>query len=546
MKYWFLVFPFYCVINILSFGYTEPINISPNTVAVFDDEQSIDDLTGQTDFDSLTDRRITIRWDYSGDKPVTDWHVYYRKGEGGYFYLDRTGNSNNLMHTWIDADVNVQYQFRVWGLYRNEQEKLRLIVLNQPGPMGYNLTGGNEINLKKIDNPDDIPVGTAIVVDDLSHGTDLSGGADYDSPLECVLALKFNPGNGDFTNVHIYVSVDGLNYSTLGQTGAVDIFYYRFDDKGTFSLLDNTWKNGPQDGTTYWFRIFALINGGGAVRMDTGPVKFWINPYPTSTRTLIPNLPVASNTPTPIITPTNTPESNLTIDLTLPFGAKPLEMRLIPAGTFMMGSPDNEQDHASDECPQHQVTISQPFFLGKYEVTQAQWQAIMGNSPSDYQGNNLPVEKVSWNDCQDFITALNQLGQGTFRLPTEAEWEYACRAGTTTRFYWGDDPDYSQIMDYAWNRNPDGTNEVGMKLPNAFGLYDMSGNVWEWCQDWFSLYSSNAQTDPTGPTGRGSLRIIRGGGWDNYAMYSRSAFRNCYLPTLSLNYLGFRLLRSYP
>ncbi|MBC7324568.1 MAG: formylglycine-generating enzyme family protein, partial [Moorella sp. (in: Bacteria)] len=125
-------------------------------------------------------------------------------------------------------------------------------------------------------------------------------------------------------------------------------------------------------------------------------------------------------------------------------------MVLIPAGTFMMGSPNNEQDRSSNEGPQHQVTLTKPFYLGKYEVTQAQWKAVMGSNPSYFRGNNLPVEQVSWNDCQTFIQRLNQLGQGTFRLPTEAEWEYACRAGTTTRFYWGDDPNYSQIGQYAW------------------------------------------------------------------------------------------------
>ncbi|RJP26266.1 MAG: formylglycine-generating enzyme family protein [Candidatus Omnitrophota bacterium] len=232
-------------------------------------------------------------------------------------------------------------------------------------------------------------------------------------------------------------------------------------------------------------------------------------------------------------------------------GAKPLEMVLIPAGTFMMGSPDNEQDRGPDEGPQHQVTITKPFYMGKYEVTQAQWQAVMGSNPSAFSNKpNHPVEKVSWTDCQTFITKLNGMGLGTFRLPTEAEWEYACRAGTTTSFYWGEDPNDSQIGHYAWysgNNTPSGTKEVGLKLPNAWGLLDMWGNAFEWCQDLYGSYPSNSQTDPTGPTG-GSSRVVRGGHWFGYARYCRSAYRMSRTPEPDYrdNYIGFRLRRSYP
>jgi formylglycine-generating enzyme required for sulfatase activity len=212
----------------------------------------------------------------------------------------------------------------------------------------------------------------------------------------------------------------------------------------------------------------------------------------------------------------------------LPAGAKPLEMVLIPAGTFTMGSPSNEKDRDSDEGPQHRVTISKDFYIGKYEVTQAQWKAVMGSNPSARKGDNLPVEQVSWDDCQAFIQKLNSmaLGVGTFRLPTEAEWEYACRAGTTTRLYWGDDPNYSQIGGYGWYwANSAGRNHpVGEKLPNAWGLFDMSGNVWEWCQDWYGPYPSGAQVDPTGPQS-GLYRVWRGGGRGDGAVYFRSARR---------------------
>ena len=236
----------------------------------------------------------------------------------------------------------------------------------------------------------------------------------------------------------------------------------------------------------------------------------------------------------------------ITIDLPgLPAGAKPLEMVLIPAGTFTMGSPSDEQDRDSDEGPQHQVTITKDFYMGKYEVTQTQWQAVMGNNPSYFSGTNNPVERVSWNDCQSFIGKLNALGLGTFRLPTEAEWEYACRAGTTTRFYWGNDPSYSEIGNYAWYGGNSGskTHEVGQRLPNDWGLYDMSGNVWEWCQDWYGSYPSGSQVDPTGQQS-GSSRVLRGGVWNLNAWWCRSAFRYWYWPVYTYYYIGFRVLVS--
>ncbi len=259
--------------------------------------------------------------------------------------------------------------------------------------------------------------------------------------------------------------------------------------------------------------------------------------------------------PSPTPTPIHFPGVTLTIPLpNLPAGAKPLEMMLIPAGTFTMGSPQseidalNEQNQTtwySEEGPQHQVTIRKPFYIGKYEITQAQWQAVMGNNPSYFSGKSKsPVERVYWKDCQTFITQLNQLGQGTFRLPTEAEWEYACRAGTTTRFYWGDDSGYSQIGQYAWyGDNAGQTQEAGFKLPNAWGLHDMSGNVWEWCQDWYGSYSPNAQNDPTGAE-NGSFRVVRGGSWGNRAWDCRSAIRMALYPDASENYIGFRVARN--
>jgi formylglycine-generating enzyme required for sulfatase activity len=198
------------------------------------------------------------------------------------------------------------------------------------------------------------------------------------------------------------------------------------------------------------------------------------------------------------------------------------------------------------------VTISQDFYLGKYEVTKAQWMAVMGITPWSEQDFVLndpdsPAVYISWNDCQDFIHALNQSGQGTFRLPSEAEWEYACRAGTTTRFYWGDDPNYKQIGSYAWYwgncSNEWYAHGIGLKKRNGRNLYDMSGNVWEWCQDWYGIYSSGAVTDPVG-SASGDAKVLRGGGWYYQGDTCRTAYRYKHTPVLRRNYFGFRLARN--
>ena len=220
-------------------------------------------------------------------------------------------------------------------------------------------------------------------------------------------------------------------------------------------------------------------------------------------------------------------------------------------------SPFHEGSDYFFEGPQHEVTLTQDFYLGKYVVTKRQWEALMGTTPWSGEWGvldnpNSPAVWVTWDDAQDFITALNAhiadtgQGAGTFRLPTEAEWEYACRAGTTTRFYWGDDPDYTQIGDYAWYSGNawDVGNQyahvVGLKLPNPFGLYDMSGNVWEWCQDWWGDYPEGPVTDPKGPDS-GSLRVHRGGSWSSSPGRCRSAHRYRSTSGLRGRNRGFRL-----
>ena len=215
----------------------------------------------------------------------------------------------------------------------------------------------------------------------------------------------------------------------------------------------------------------------------------------------------------------------------------------IPAGTFTMGDANGDDD----ETP-HQVTLTKGFELGVYEVTQEQYEQVMGSNPSEFKGPQHPVEKVSWDDAVEFCRKLSALPAEksagyVYRLPTEAEWEYACRAGTTTKYSFGDSE--SELGDYAWYNENSGrtTHSVGQKKPNGFGLYDMHGNVWEWCQDWYGDYPKGSTTDPTGAAS-GSARVHRGGCCYYDSVYCRSADRNWRAPGPRYADCGFRVLRS--
>jgi formylglycine-generating enzyme required for sulfatase activity len=239
----------------------------------------------------------------------------------------------------------------------------------------------------------------------------------------------------------------------------------------------------------------------------------------------------------------------------------------VSVGTFMMGSPGFEVGRGGDEV-QHEVTISKPFYMGKYEVTQKEWVAVMGTNPSNFKGDNLPVEQVRWYDAIKYCNALSVkegltpaytvFGKGVtwngnangYRLPTEAEWELACRAGTTSPFYTGNNITTNHANydgNYPYNGNTKGvyrgkTWDVGSGTPNPWGLYDMSGNVWEWCWDWYGSYSTSSVTDPLGASS-GPHRVLRGGSWGSSGQYLRSAYRGYYTPFLRYDYLGFRLVR---
>ncbi len=242
-------------------------------------------------------------------------------------------------------------------------------------------------------------------------------------------------------------------------------------------------------------------------------------------------------------------------DVTIPLSEDvDLDMIWIRSGTFTMGSPEDELGRYDDET-QHKVTLTQGYWLGKYEVTQAQYEAVMGTNPSVTQGDDLPVQKVSWNDAMEFCATLTKIEKAAGRLPfgyeytlpTEAQWEYACRAGTTTALNNGKNlsseekcPEMDEVGWYVGNSD-ETTHPVGQKKPNAWGLYDMHGNVYEWCLDWYGEDEpASSVTDPTGPE-TGSSRMIRGGTWNEVATFCRSAFRNYVLPTASDSYIGFRV-----
>jgi len=253
--------------------------------------------------------------------------------------------------------------------------------------------------------------------------------------------------------------------------------------------------------------------------------------------------PPSMKPPAPPSVPLSTPaQAGRTVDNSIG-----IKLTLIPAGEFQMGSPGSDSDALDSEKPQHTVRITKPLYLGVTEVTQEQYERVMGTNPANFKGAQLPAENMSWEDAVEFCRKLSSLpaersAGRVYRLPTEAEWEYACRAGSKTKWSFGDSE--SSLGDYAWYGSNSGSRQaVGQKKPNAWGLYDMHGNVWEWCSDWHGNYASTTVSDPTGATA-GSDRVSRGGGWYGGARDCRSAIRGGSAPGYRLVNLGFRVAFS--
>ena len=343
-----------------------------------------------------------------------------------------------------------------------------------------------------------------------------------------------------------YLAVEA--YNSFGNSGLSNIEYFIMGYSLSVSPASLSISQGQTGSCT--------ISGG------TGPYSA------ASSKTAVATVSVSSSTVTvtgvsagsATVTVSDSGGDSVTVSVTVSGGSPAtytnslgMTFILLPAGTFTMGSPSSEPGRYSVEGPQHQVTLTQSFYMQQTEVTEAQWEAVMGSKPFYFSCPTCPVGRVSWDDVQTFIGHMNARGEGTYNLPTEAQWEYAARAGSTTAFYNGGITSYPDMDDcnYDGNLNAIGwycyndyqDYPVAGKSPNAWGLYDMSGNMYEWCQDWYGYYPTGAVTDPTGPSS-GSHRVFRGGSKGNHARRCRSAFRSGFEPDHWSFSVGFRLTRQ--
>ena len=310
---------------------------------------------------------------------------------------------------------------------------------------------------------------------------------------------------------------------------------------GSYSSSPQTDPTGPSSGSSRVLRGGSLYSTTTSCRVASRNCTY------VTTRSNINGMRLVLEEPLPEPEPEPEPEETKTVTA----NGVTFKMKLVEAGTFTMGATSEQTGANLDESPAHQVTLTKDYYMGETEVTQALWYAVMGQKPtadgvqwySSYGlGDNYPAYYISWNDCQEFITKLNQLTGLTFRLPTEAEWEYAARGGnkaTTQTLYSGSNT-IGDVVWY-WNNSSSSTQIVAGKKANALGLYDMSGNVWEWCNDWYGSYSSGAQTDPTGPSSGGSYCVLRGGCWFNDATACRVADRGYLSVPARYNLQGMRL-----
>ena len=354
-----------------------------------------------------------------------------------------------------------------------------------------------------------------------------SSGGDDDDYIEPTLTLSHEQVVGNWKDTY------GRDKLTDEWVAATNPFIHCFDDDGTFRILMNREKFAQGTWTLAGNKINVTVEDDAytyevlSVNVNEVEFAYYING--------------ALNNYGRVVR-TKEDEKAKIENQTFTAGGISFTMVAVEGGTFLMGSPDADTEAEADEKPQHFVTLSD-FYIGETEVTQALWKAVMGSNPSYSVGENLPVEEVSWEDCQAFITKLNEMTGQTFRLPTEAEWEYAARGGNKTQGcqYSGS----NDINLVAWyDNNSEGkTHEVGKKTANELGIYDMSGNVFEWCQDWKGNYSSEVQTNPTGPE-TGSYRVSRGGSWNIYARLCRVSYRDGTWPLYRLSRLGLRLAMS--
>jgi formylglycine-generating enzyme required for sulfatase activity/Flp pilus assembly protein TadD len=306
----------------------------------------------------------------------------------------------------------------------------------------------------------------------------------------------------------------------------------------------------------------ATSSDEGVVTDSSGDLP---TPAPSAKDPPVPVVPEQSKEPPQAVTPldaaivkkqqqASVDDLGVPMEITNSIGMK---LALIPAGKFLMGSRESPKALAKEfdtkakyfekERPPHRVRITKPFYLGVYEVTQEQYKKVMGENPSvrKQSGSDAPVESVFWDDAQEFCWKLSELAEEKeagrrYRLPTEAEWEYACRAGSAEKYCYADDR--SRLGDYAWyyGNSDRKTHQVGQKKPNAWGLYDMHGNVWEWCADWYDSYANSPMDDPAGPA-TGLSRVYRGGGWYDPAWLCRSAYRYFLSPDYRADFIGFRV-----
>lgn len=529
---------------------------------------------GGVDFDPPGGRGLTILWEtpIPGTAP---WHVYVREDFYGYRFLGAAPAEADRLE-WSAGAPGIApafaggplfgriYSFRV---IRADGQFSPDDLIGTAGPVGFEAEGTPAAAVS-LPEPPAVPSGRAEIHDDILGGIDLappraSNGMDTDEPHSRALRIAWNFGeDAPALDYHLFVGLDGGPAQFLGQTHDGSIPYFLWSPAGRFHTAP-AFADGPQDGRRYHFRVVALLENGGRAALDTGVILYSAPPgEPTPTPA-----PAGGPTPTPAPTPVPPPPGVVRIEIPgLPAGAKPLDMVRIPAGTFLMGSPPDEAARRENEGPQHEVTLSTGFLLGRYEITQAQFETVAGFNPSPVKGTDLPAMSLTWFEAARFC---NRLGQMTglapvydettwrraeepagFYLPSEAQWELAARGGTQTRFHWGDDPGLELVDQFAWHNGNAGLQPVPVRLkgPNPFGLFDINGNVWEWCSDVFVPYTPEPKIDPyygelppDAEEGAVLTRAVRGGGFGTAAEGMRSAARGALKPDSRFGNTGFRV-----